>query len=218
MFLKGPSKEKTRILKGVNNAPFYEDSPEQRYSESPKSSTSAYENESLSSPASSKNVKIQTKESNISIQYSKEYHTLAKDYDIAFTRKEKYSETASSVQQISDYEVSVPSSSDTKQFVKKIGDSFRGEEKGLRTDTREDFNLERFGNSTEALQSTYHVLQEKVELQADSESVDAIILEQITVNDRIEKESDINDQDSQKEYFVIEASNERETETKRTDS
>ena len=217
MFLKGPSKEKTRILKGEKNAPFYEDSPEQRYSESPKSSTSAYENESLSSPASSKNVKIRTKESNISIQCSKEYHTLAKDYDIAFTRKEKYSETASSVQQISDYEVSVPSSSDNKQFVKKIGDSFRGEEKGLRTDTRGDF-LERFGNSTEALQSTYHVLQEKVELQADSESVDAIILEQITVNDRIEKESDINDRDSQKEYFVIEASNERETETKRTDS
>lgn len=218
MFFKGPSKEKTLILKGVNYAPFYEDSPEQRYSESPKSSTSAYENESLSSPASSKNVKIQTKESSISIQGSKEYHTLAKDYDIAFTRKEKNPANGSSVQPFSDYEVSVPSSSDNKQFVKKVGDSFRGAEKGLRTDTREDFNLERFGNSTEALQSTYHVLQEKEELQADSESVDAIILEQITVNDRIEKESDINDQDSQKEYFVIEASNERETETKRTDS
>ena len=59
---------------------------EQRYSESPKSSTSVNGNGSLSS---SKNIKFQTNEPSVSIQRGQVYHTLSKDDDIGSTKKEK---------------------------------------------------------------------------------------------------------------------------------
>ena len=76
---------------------------EQRYSESPKSSTSVKEKGSLSSLPSSKNIKFRTNESINSIERGQVYHTLSKDDNIGSTNKETQSTSgALSFQKTSD--------------------------------------------------------------------------------------------------------------------
>lgn len=82
--MKGPSKNDK--IKGVSNVFVHDDSPEQRYSPSPKSSTSTYENESISSSKlSSKKVVDSPKGSKSCDERPQVYHTLSKDYNNAPT-------------------------------------------------------------------------------------------------------------------------------------
>lgn len=86
MILKGPSKNDQ--IKGVSNVFLHDDSPEQRYSPSPKSSTSTYENDSISSKLSSKKVVDSSKGSKSCDERPQVYHTLSKDYNTASTNTE----------------------------------------------------------------------------------------------------------------------------------
>ncbi|XP_062596606.1 uncharacterized protein LOC134258062 [Saccostrea cucullata] len=78
--IPGPSQLRD-IQQGVSNL-LTDDSPEQRYSESPKSSTSAYENGSISSQLSTKSAPTKAKESLQKSEKPQVYHTLARDYKI----------------------------------------------------------------------------------------------------------------------------------------
>lgn len=84
--IPGPSKNDK--IKGVSNVFLHDDSPEQRYSPSPKSSTSTYENESISSKLSSKKVVDSSKGSKACDERPQVYHTLSKDYNTASTNTE----------------------------------------------------------------------------------------------------------------------------------
>uniref|UniRef100_A0A8W8LX39 Uncharacterized protein n=1 Tax=Magallana gigas TaxID=29159 RepID=A0A8W8LX39_MAGGI len=84
--IPGPSKNDK--IKGVSNVFLHDDSPEQRYSPSPKSSTSTYENESISSKLSSKKVVDSSKGSKSCEERPQVYHTLSKDYNTASTNTE----------------------------------------------------------------------------------------------------------------------------------
>ncbi|XP_056000843.1 uncharacterized protein LOC130048285 isoform X1 [Ostrea edulis] len=75
--IPGHSKAKA-IVHNVCNA-FSDDQPEQRYSESPKSSLSTYENGSTSSQLSPNNAERGSKES-VNGENSEVYHTLNRDY------------------------------------------------------------------------------------------------------------------------------------------
>ena len=145
---------------------------EQRYSESPKSSTSVNGNGSLSS---SKNIKFQTNEPSVSIQRGQVYHTLSKDEDIGSTKKEKQSTSDS---------LSSPKTPDERAS-SKIGmiQTITSENNGLNpreitnvrsTEPNDDSCFETPQNTTEALPGLYHVLQEKKEDQGDSESSNII--------------------------------------------
>lgn len=72
----------------MSNVFVHDDSPEQRYSPSPKSSTSTYENESISSKLSSKKVVDSSIGSKSSDERPQVYHTLSKDYNTASTDTE----------------------------------------------------------------------------------------------------------------------------------
>ncbi|XP_056000835.1 uncharacterized protein LOC125654064 [Ostrea edulis] len=75
--IRGHSKAKA-IVHSVSNA-FSDDQPEQRYSESPKSSSSVQENGSISPQLSPKNAERGSKES-VNGEKAQVYHTLNRDY------------------------------------------------------------------------------------------------------------------------------------------
>nr|XP_022302271.1 uncharacterized protein LOC111110171 isoform X2 [Crassostrea virginica] len=170
--IPGPSKGKAKCtLQSITNVQNNDESMEQRYSESPKSSTSVNGNGSLSS---SKNIKFQTNEPSVSIQRGQVYHTLSKDDDIGSTKKEKQATSDSSSPKTLDERTS-----------SKIGmvQTITSENNGLNpreitnvrsTEPDDDSCFETPQNTTEALRGLYHVLQEKNENQGDSESSNII--------------------------------------------
>nr|XP_022302070.1 uncharacterized protein LOC111110035 [Crassostrea virginica] len=167
--IPGPSKGKAKCtLQSITNVQNNDEYMEQRYSESPKSSTSVNGNGSLSS---SKNIKFQTNEPSVSIQRGQVYHTLSKDEDIGSTKKEKLSTSDS---------LSSPKTPDERAS-SKIGmiQTITSENNGLNprditnvrsAEPNDDPCLETPQNTTEALPGLYHVLQEKKDDQGDSES------------------------------------------------
>ena len=144
---------------------------EQRYSESPKSSTSVNGNGSLSSLPSSKNITFQTNAPSASIQRGQVYHTLSKDDDIGSTKKEKQATSDSlSFQKTLDERVSSEIGIIQTITSESNGMNPRETANTRSTEPDDDHCLETPQNTTEALPGVYHVLQEKKE--ADSESSD----------------------------------------------
>ena len=139
---------------------------EQRYSESPKSSTSVNGNGSLSS---SKNINFQTNEPSVSIQRGQVYHTLSKDDDIGSTKKEKQSTSDSlSFQKTLDERVSSEIGINQTITSEIQGMNPRETENTRSTETNDDSCLDETPQTTtEAFPGVYHVLQEKKEEQAD---------------------------------------------------
>ncbi|XP_078340623.1 uncharacterized protein LOC111110035 isoform X2 [Crassostrea virginica] len=171
--IPGPSKGKAKCtLQSITNVQNNDEYMEQRYSESPKSSTSVNGNGSL---CSSKNIKFQTNEPSVSIQRGQVYHTLSKDDDIGSTKKERQSTSDS---------LSSPKTPDERAS-SKIGmiQTITSENNNLNprditnvrsAEPNDDSCLETPQNTTEATPGLYHVLQEKKEDQGDSESSNII--------------------------------------------
>lgn len=168
MILKGPSKNDQ--IKGVSNVFLHDDSPEQRYSPSPKSSTSTYENESISSKLSSKKVVDSSKGSKSCDERPQVYHTLSKDYNTASTNTENENILTKETLK-SDYDVANYSPSETnlvkhggqcvtyEQPISLSSSKKSKESQSIKSDNNPALSRETLTGEEATTSNVYHVLQ-----------------------------------------------------------
>ncbi|XP_065937709.1 uncharacterized protein [Magallana gigas] len=166
--IPGPSKNDQ--IKGVSNVFLHDDSPEQRYSPSPKSSTSTYENESISSKLSSKKVVDSSRGSKSCEERPQVYHTLSKDYNTASTNTENENILTKETLK-SDYDVANYSPSETnpvkhggqcvlyEQPISLSSSKKSKESQSIKSDNNPALSRETLTGEEATTSNVYHVLQ-----------------------------------------------------------
>lgn len=154
----------------MSNVVLHDDSPEQRYSPSPKSSTSTYENESISSKLSSKKVVDSSKGSKSCDERPQVYHTLSKDYNTASTNTENENIFTKETLK-SDYDVANYSPSETnpvkhggqcvsyEQPISLSSSKKSKESQSIKSDNNPALSRETLTGEEATTSNVYHVLQ-----------------------------------------------------------
>ncbi|XP_056000847.1 uncharacterized protein LOC125654063 isoform X2 [Ostrea edulis] len=203
--IPGHSKAKA-IVHSVSNA-FSDDQPEQRYSESPKSSSSVHENGSISSQLSPKNAERGSKES-VNGEKAQVYHTLNRDYKDNSRNLDVFSCVMTVEKDPESYKKSeTVLDTKSKHYSTYESPVQLSHLKRIQTDQAESIDF--FDDRVEILQEVKITLEDSPQvyhtLQKEEEDYDAEKMAACTDSDQdIHDQSvDSNSDDSQKEYYVI---------------